>query len=173
MTAPRFGRPLARKLARPLVRAASALVVAFAFSQAALAVDDIVKPAATPMPSVGPTVAAAQQFCGDATGKADDLMMRYSSDTALKEVYKSVDYIALADDKTNATKMYTFTIKGHPAHPAAVCRRIVKDGDAMVVKMEIVCEGGKEACDKLRNDFNVMTARMQADVDQKIAAEKK
>ena len=64
--------------------------------------------------------------------------------------------------------MYTFTTKGHPAHPAAVCRRMVKEGESLLVKMEVVCDGEKEACDKLRNDFNVMNAKMQAEVDNKI-----
>ena len=38
------------------------------------------------------------------------------------------------------------------------------------MKMEVVCEGGKEACDKLRNDFVTMNAQMQAEVDSKIKA---
>lgn len=151
----------------------SALAAVFAVSQAALAIDDVVKPEATPLPKAGPTVAAAEQFCGDVTGKADELISRYSSDKSLQEVFKSVDYVAYGDDKKNATRMYTFTTKGHPAHPTAVCRRIVKDGETITIKMEIVCDGEKDACAKLRNDFNVMTARMQVDVDQKIAAEKK
>jgi hypothetical protein len=69
--------------------------------------------------------------------------------------------------------MYTFTVKGHPAHPAAVCRKPVEQGDNLVITMSVVCDGEKEACAKLQNDFNVMTAKMQAEVDQKIDAQKK
>lgn len=139
----------------------------------AAAVDDIVKPAPTAAPTAGPTKAAAELFCGDAPDRAEALMKRYSTKEGLKEVYKSNDYIAYGDDAKNATMMYTFTQAGHAAHPTAVCRKIVKEGEAMVVKMHIVCDAKQEPCEKLRNDFNVMTARMQADVDQKIAAEKK
>ena len=142
--------------------------VATALSLPAVAEDPIIKPAPTPMPSAGPTVAAAAQFCGDAIAKADDLIARYSTAKDLKETYKSVDYIAYSDDEKNPTKVYTFTTKGHPAHPAAVCRTSSKVGDNLVLKMEIVCDGGSEACDKLRNDFNVMNAKMQAEVDNKI-----
>ena len=39
--------------------------------------------------------------------------------------------------------------------------------------MSVVCDGKADDCDKLRNDFNVMTAKMQAEVDQQIAAQKK
>ena len=134
------------------------------------AVKEILKPAATPMPAAGPTVTAAQQFCGDPSGKADELITRYSTQKGLKEIYKSVDYVAYGDDDKNPTQVYTFTTKGHAAHPAVVCRRQVKDGDNLIMKMEVVCEGGKEACDKLRNDFVTMNAQMQAEVDSKIKA---
>jgi hypothetical protein len=144
------------------------LTAAFAFSIPALAVDDIVKPAATPMPSAGPTVAAAQQFCGEPAAKADELFTRYSTAKTLKETYKSVDYVAYSDDDKMPTVVYTFTTKGHPAHPAAVCRKQSKEGENIVLRMEIVCDGGKDACEKLRNDFNVMNAKMQAEVDNKI-----
>ncbi|MGQ0456949.1 MAG: hypothetical protein ACT4OU_07795 [Hyphomicrobium sp.] len=148
--------------------ALTALAVAPAF-----AADDIVKPAPTPPPAAGPTVAAAQAFCGEATGKADELFQKYSTSSSLKEVYKSADYIAYADDQKSPTVMYTFTIKGHAAHPAAVCRKIEKIGDSAVIKMEVICDGESEACLKLKNDFNVLLARMQTEVEQKIAAEKK
>lgn len=152
-------------------RFAAAALVTAVFASPAFAVDDIVKPAPTPAPAAGPTVAAAQGFCGDVVAKADDLYQRYS--TSLKQVYKSGDYIAFADDDKNPTKMYTFTVSSHPAHPAAVCRKIEKIGDNAVIKMEVVCDGEKDACGKLRNDFNVMLAKMQVEIDQKIAAEKK
>jgi hypothetical protein len=147
-----------------------AAFAAAAFSTAVFADENFVKPAATPMPAAGPTVVAAQQFCGDPTGKAEELITRYSTQAGLKQTYKSVDYVAYSDDEKNPTVVYTFTTKGHAAHPAIVCRKQVKDGDSLVLKMEIVCEGGKEACDKLRNDFNVINAQMQTEVDNQIKA---
>jgi hypothetical protein len=145
-----------------------ALAASTVFALPALAADDLLKPAPTPAPAAGPTVAAAQFFCGDTIAKADELFTRYSSDKKLTEIYKSVDYIAYADNKDVPTVMYTFTVKGHPAHPTAVCRKQSKEGDNIVLKMEIVCDAGKESCDALRNDFNVMNAKMQAAIDTKI-----
>jgi hypothetical protein len=69
----------------------------------------IVKIAPTPMPAAGPTVAAAQEFCGDATGKAEELIERYSTKPGLKQVFKSADYVAFSDDEKNSSVMYTFT----------------------------------------------------------------
>lgn len=152
---------------------AVAAMAVLPFTHIALAADDIVKPAPTPMPSAGPTIAAATEFCGDAPGKAEELIKRYSTDSKLKQVFKSADYVAYGDDEKNATVMYSFTSSAHPAYPAAVCRRIVKEGDNLVIKMMVVCDGGAEACAKLRNDFNVMNAKMQVEVNQKIAADKK
>lgn len=154
-------------------RFASVIAAAALFVTPAFGADDIVQPAPSPGPSAGPTLAAAQAFCGETSGKAADLIARYSADSKFKQVYKSSDFIAFADDEKNPTLMYTFTAAGHPAHPTAVCRKIVKDGDTAVIKMEIVCDGAVEPCSKLRNDFNVLTAKMQTEVDQRIAAEKK
>lgn len=154
---------------RSVCRAAVLALAAFvSVSVPAIAADDIVKPTASPAPAAGPTVAAATQFCGDTVAKADELITRYSTDTKLIETYKSIDYIAYADSKDAPTVMYTFTTKGHPAYPAAVCRKQSKEGDNIVLRMEVVCDGAKDACDKLRNDFNVMNAKMQATVDSKI-----
>ncbi len=150
-----------------------ASIAACLSASAALATEDFVKPAATPAPTAGPTLSAANEFCGEPSGKAEDLIARYSTQKNLKETYKSVDYVAYSDDEKNPTLVYTMTTKGHPAHPAVVCRKQDKDGDNIVLKMVVVCDGGKDACDKLRNDFNVMNAKMQAEVDQQIAAGKK
>jgi hypothetical protein len=159
--------------ARSLSFVAPITVAALALALPALAEDAIVKLPSTPMPSAGPTVNAATGFCGDPTGSANELIERYSTKPELKQVYKSKEYVAFSDDEKAATVMYTFTLQGQAAHPAAVCRRVVREGDSAVIKMSVVCDGDKDACAKLQNDFNVMTAQMQAAVNQKIAAEKK
>ena len=139
----------------------------------ALADDAVVKLPATPMPTAGPTTAAAQEFCGEPTGKAMDLISRYSSKAGLQKVYESDKYLAYSDDPKNATVMYTLTTKKNPAYPAAVCRKVVRKGDLLTIAMKVVCDGERLACASLENDFNVMNAEMQAQVDQQIAGTKK
>ena len=151
----------------------AALFVSVAGASAAFAVDDAVKPAPTPPPAAGPTKAAAEAFCGDTAGKAVDLFARYSTASNLKQTYTSDLYVAFADDEKNPAVVYTFTTKRQPAHPAAVCRKLVKEGDKAVLKMVVVCDGDEAQCAILRNDFNLMNARMQVEVDQKMAAGKK
>lgn len=140
------------------------LAVVLSWGTLALAGED------APAPAAGPTVAAAEAFCGDPTGKAEDLFQRYSTANGLKQVYTSDQYVAYSDDEKNGTVMYTFTVKGNPAHPAAVCRKLVKEGDQAVIKMVVVCDGDQDACANLQNDFNVLTAKMQAEVDGQIGA---
>lgn len=154
------------------LNSAAALIATFVLASPALA-DDAVKLAPTPMPAAGPTVAAAQEFCGEPIAKAAELIDRISARPDLKQVYKSDQYVAYSDDAKNSSVMYTFTVRGHPAYPAAVCRKPVQEGNNLVIKMSVVCDGEADACSKLRNDFNVLTAQMQAEVDQKIAASKK
>jgi hypothetical protein len=146
---------------------------AFLSVSPALADDAIVKLPATPAPSAGPTMTAAQEFCGDASGKAEDLIARYSAKAGLQKVYETDQYLAYSDDPKNATVMYTLTTKKNPAYPAAVCRKIERKGDNLTIAMKVVCDGGKDACAKLQNDFNVMNAQMQAQVDRQIAEQKK
>lgn len=158
---------------RPFKLLTSIVAVTLAFALPALAEEPIIKLPATPAPSAGPTTAAAEEFCGEPTGKAEDLIARYSSKAGLQQVYTSDLYVAFSDDPKNATVMYTLTTKHNPAYPTAVCRKVVHQGDALTVQMKVVCDGKQEACAKLQNDFNVMTAKMQAEVDQQIAAGKK
>jgi hypothetical protein len=155
-----------------LLRSLSFATLVLAASPA-FADDAIVKLPTTPMPAAGPTTAAAQEFCGDAPAKAEELIARYSSKAGLQKVYESAQYLAYSDDPKNATVMYTFTTKKNPAHPAAVCRKVERKGDNLIVAMKVVCDGEKVACAKLQNDFNVMNAQMQSIVDQKIAGQGK
>lgn len=140
---------------------AAALIVP-AFSLPTLADD------AAPSPAAGPTRAGAEGFCGDPTASAKELIERYSKAANLKQVYKSDEYLAFADDDKDPTVMYTLTTDVQAAYPAAVCRKIVKDGEQAIIKMNIVCEGPADQCKELTNKFNVMTAQMQAAADAKI-----
>lgn len=155
-------------IAAPLVRAMFAALAGVCLSIPALAADPAMKPEPAPAPKAGPTMAAAQGFCGEAIAKADDLIARYTSASSLKQVYKSDQFLAYSDDEKNPTVTYTFTVKAHPAHPAAVCRKVVKEGDNLIIKMDIVCDGNADACTDLKREFNVMTAQMQQHMDEMI-----
>jgi hypothetical protein len=48
---------------------------------------------------------------------------------------------------------WSFTPPGHSAHPAAVHRRAIREGDSFFFKSYIRCEGPKSACDALSIEF--------------------
>ena len=151
-------------------RSSVAVIACLACSIAAgaFAGDDLLSQSPSSTAKAGPTRAAAQQFCGEPADRAEILIARYAQAPNLKKVYESPDYIAYADDEKSPTVMYTLTTNKHPAYPAAVCRKTVKDGDNLVMKMEIVCDGKEEACGTLSKDFTAMNAVMQSQVDSKI-----
>lgn len=65
-----------------------------------------------------------------------------------------------ADDKANRT-LWSFTLPGHPAHPAAVRRTVVMENGQVSIKMNALCPAGKEACDSMLEDFRRMNAALQ------------
>lgn len=152
----------------PIKSLVTAAVAAALVSTAVFAADEMVKPEATPPPSAGPTIAKAEAFCGDPTGKADELAKLYMGKAELKKVDTSAEFLTYADDEKNPTVMYNFTTDKNPAHPSAVCRKFVKEGDQVGLKYNVVCGAEQAACAKLANDFNVMIARMQAAIEGKI-----
>lgn len=52
-----------------------------------------------------------------------------------------------------AMTVWTFAPEADPAHPAAIKRSVIPDGDRVVIRMDIRCEGGIAACDALEQHF--------------------
>lgn len=52
-----------------------------------------------------------------------------------------------------AMTLWTFAPDGDPAHPAAVKRSVIEDGERIIIRMDIRCEGALEACDALEQHF--------------------
>jgi len=52
-----------------------------------------------------------------------------------------------------AMTLWTFTPESDPAHPATIKRSVIQDGERIVIRMDIRCEGDEAACDALENHF--------------------
>ena len=88
---------------------------------------------------------------------------------AMKEIFRGPEYIAYQDEASQA--VYTFSQAGQgPAHPAAVCRKPIKDGDSLKLQMVIVCRGETDACQRLESDFKLLNAKMEAAIRNEAAA---
>jgi hypothetical protein len=55
-----------------------------------------------------------------------------------------------------ARTIWSFTPAAHPAHPAAVKRSVVQQGDQVSLEMKVLCQAGKAACDDLVRDFTAL-----------------
>jgi hypothetical protein len=49
--------------------------------------------------------------------------------------------------------LWTFAPEADPAHPAAIKRSVIPQGDQLVIRMDIRCEGAIDACDALEQHF--------------------
>jgi len=113
-------------------------------------------------------------FCGRAKGDPTALQSDVAKMTGIKEILRSPEYVAYQDEATETVFTFTQAAVG-PAHPSAVCRKPVKDGDNLTLQMVIVCNGETDACQRLESDFKLLNAQMQAAIRNEAAssAEKK
>lgn len=118
--------------------------------------------------------ASAADFCGRASGAPDALQSEISKAAGVKEIFRGPEYVAYQDEATQAVFTFTQAAQGG-AHPAAVCRKPVKDGDSITLQMVIVCKGDTESCQRLEGDFKLLNAKMEAAIRNEAgqAADKK
>jgi hypothetical protein len=106
---------------------------------------------------------AAEDFCGVPSGDPAAIMDGVMKMPGVKQAFNGPEYVAYSDPATET--MFTFTRSGlGPAHPAAVCRKPVRAGDAITLQMVIVCRGAVDACQRLESDFKLLNAKMEAHI---------
>ncbi len=112
------------------------------------------------------TGVAAQpnDLCGRPQEKAGALFERLTKSEKLPEIHRDKAYVALFDKARETT--WTFTVAGHPAHPSAVCRQVVKDGDRLRIDTNIACSAAEAECEKLANAFEELNQRMLQDLEK-------
>jgi hypothetical protein len=71
----------------------------------------------------------------------------------------------IVSDLANHT-VWSFTPSGHPAHPSAVKRVSVKEGDSIGIQMSVLCQSTKEACDRLVAEFQALNERVRQSIQQ-------
>ena len=64
---------------------------------------------------------------------------------------------------------WSFTPRGHYAHPAVVKRMLrVREDKNLYVEMSVLCEAEKEPCDRLVEEFKQLNERMRQAVQRKL-----
>ena len=72
----------------------------------------------------------------------------------------------IATDR-EAKTIWSFTPRGHPAFPAVVKRTVTEHDGSVFIRMGILCQSDKLACDQLVVEFNQMNERMRASMAKK------
>lgn len=57
--------------------------------------------------------------------------------------------------------VWSFTPSVHRAHPAAIQRKVVQEGDKLFVKMNVLCEAPKPDCDAVVAEFARLNDRVR------------
>jgi hypothetical protein len=60
--------------------------------------------------------------------------------------------------------VWSFTPPGHPAFPAAVHRQVIQEGNNLFVKMNVLCEAPKSACDTMVAEFQKLNGQVRDDL---------
>lgn len=108
-----------------------------------------------------PANAASDDFCGRPRGEPAALEAEISKAAGIKEIFRGPEYVAFQDEATQAVFTFTQAAQGG-AHPSAICRKPVKEGDNLTLQMEIICKGGSDDCQRLESDFKLLNAKMEA-----------
>ena len=112
-------------------------------------------------------------FCGRVGGEPAAIEAEVSNAAGMKEIFRGPEYVAYQNDSDQAVYTFTRAAQGG-AHPAAVCRKPVKEGDSLTLQMVIICKGGIEDCQRLESDFKQLNASMEASIRNEAgAADKK
>jgi hypothetical protein len=102
--------------------------------------------------------ASGDDLCGEPKAEPQALYERLAKDSRLREMRRSEQYVALENGQDGT--LWTFTLPAHPAHPAAVCRRVMERRGVIDIPTAIVCRGPEGECTKLKSDFDALNARM-------------
>ena len=105
----------------------------------------------------------AQDFCGQPVQEPAALLDAATKIAGIKQIHDGPEYFAYQDPATET--VYTFTRQAQgQAHPSAVCRKPVKDGDNIKLQMGIVCRGNSDGCSRLESEFKKLNAQMEAHI---------
>ncbi|MCA6112116.1 hypothetical protein [Bradyrhizobium cenepequi] len=69
-------------------------------------------------------------------------------------------------EDASTLSLWSFVPDGHPAYPAAIHRKVIKEGDNIAIQMNVLCEAPKPACDALVAEFTKLNGKVREDLKQ-------
>lgn len=93
---------------------------------------------------------------------AEALTALKTRDNVSIEVSQGWTIVTEADGLTT----WSFTPSNHPAHPAVAKRALYEDPDGWHIKMDVLCEAEKAACDQFVKEFEALNEQMRQAIEQ-------
>jgi hypothetical protein len=90
-------------------------------------------------------------LCGWSVRTPAEAFDRLAKQQKVREIERTPEYLSFHDQGAN--RVWTFTVAGHPAHPAAICRYATSDEGGSTLQLNIDCGRPKPACDELAREF--------------------
>jgi hypothetical protein len=97
-------------------------------------------------------------MCGR-NGTIVDLIIAMSGD-GIEGVWRDKTMFIFRDTKENA--IWAFTVENTNAHPAALCRRDIKDGEATKTETGQICTASEKVCKSFSDQVNDRLAKLSA-----------
>jgi hypothetical protein len=111
-------------------------------------------------------VACAQNPAGKAAPAPE-----YRTAAAALEALRAKDGVKISAgsgwtviEDQSTLSVWSFTPSGHPAFPAAVHRQVIQEGNNLFVKMNVLCEAPKAACDTMVAEFQKLNGQVRDDL---------
>lgn len=111
--------------------------------------------------------ASAAQLCDRQITKIESFQGEIQAEAGVQQVRDDASYVSFADRDDQI--VWNFTKSGNPAHPAVVCRRIVRADETVSIETSSVCGGPQPACDRMMQDFRQLDEMLKQDMQDQPA----
>jgi hypothetical protein len=111
--------------------------------------------------------ARAAQLCDRQITKIESFQEEIQKESDIEQVRDDALYVSLAD--RNDQIVWNFTKPANPAHPAVVCRRIVRADETVSIETSSVCGGPQPACDRMMRDFRQLDEMLKQNMQDQTA----
>jgi hypothetical protein len=114
-----------------------------------------------------PSPASAAQLCDRQITTIESFQGEIQTQAGVEQVRDDAWYVSYANRGDQI--VWNFTKSANPAHPAVVCRRIVRANESVSITTTSVCGGPQPACDRMMRDFRELDEMLRQDIQNQSA----
>lgn len=99
-------------------------------------------------------------------GSVADAMAALRADPAA-QIDVQQGWTIVSQEKDGHLVLWSFTPKGHPAHPAAVKRTTYEKDGVVYIDMDALCQSDKTSCDELIEQFRRLNEQIRRSLESR------